>query len=432
MRTSSGLPKMPEPTGNGTRGVTLREMLDAREARASRQRELLRKYGKPLLCFTMNLAGPVKRGRLSDLAFQAALQSLRTQLGEALVCQELTEAAAGLEALLVCAMPAEELKALAMALEERRPAGRLYDLDVLLPEGGRLSREAPRPCLVCGGPAKACARSRAHGLEAVQAAADALLKEFAVEYLARLAVDALIWEVDLTPKPGLVDRHSTGAHRDMDLEMFYRSARCLQSYFKEAVTLGLEERNCAERLRQAGLRAERTMLETTGGVNTHKGAVYAFGLTLAALGGVLAEGGCLYTRAAALAAAVCPPDTPDAAARLRYGAGGARGEALTGFPNARRAQRILRAKGGDPFPALLTLLSQVEDANLLRRGGTEGLEFVQKEAASILAGPPEAYARRLSRLDDLCIERNLSPGGSADLLALAMLLDSTRMIWENL
>ena len=102
---------------------------------------------------------------------------------------------------------------------------------------------------------------------------------------------------------------------------------------------------------------------------------------------------------------------------------------FSAFPNARRAQAALRDRG--PFAALLTLLSQVEDANLLRRGGAEGLAFVRGQAASILAGPPELYVSRLRKLDGLCAARNLSPGGSADLLALARLLDSTRRIWET-
>lgn len=411
------------------REVTLQEMLDARETRASRQRQLLREYGKPLISFTMNLAGPVKRSRLSDLLFWTTLETLCETLGAALVYRELTDAAAGLEALLVCALPAEELKALAVGLEEARPAGRLCDLDVLAPGGDALSRERPRACLVCGGPAKACARSRAHGLEAVRAAADALLRDFTAEHLAALSVDALIWEVDLTPKPGLVDRRSAGAHRDMDLEMFHRSARCLRPYFRRAAALGLERRDCMPELQAAGRRAEAAMLACTGGVNTHKGAIYAFGLILASLGSVLAEGGDVYEQAAALAAAGLPPDTSDAAARRRYGAGGARAEALAGFPNARRAREVMER--GGPFAALLTLLSRVEDANLLRRGGTEGLAFVRGRAASLLAGAPELYAARLQELDGLCIEKNLSPGGSADLLALAKLLDSTRRIWET-
>ena len=115
--------------------VTLREMLAARENRAARQRQLLREYGDPLISFTMNLAGPVKRGRLSDLLFWTVLKSLEQALGNALVCRELTEASTGLEALLVCDLSAEKLKILAVELEEAWPAGRLCDLDVLTPEG---------------------------------------------------------------------------------------------------------------------------------------------------------------------------------------------------------------------------------------------------------------------------------------------------------
>ena len=89
----------------------------------------------------------------------------------------------------------------------------------------------------------------------------------------------------------------------------------------------------------------------------------------------------------------------------------------------------LREHGGDPFPALLTLLSQVEDTNLLYRGGTEGLAFVQREAAAILAGPPKAYIPRLEALDAACVQRNLSPGGCADLLALGLLLYRTEALW---
>ena len=175
------------------------------------------------------------------------------------------------------------------------------------------------------------------------------------------------------------------------------------------------------------------MLSATGGVNTHKGAIYAFGLMLAALGGVLTRGGDVFARAAALAAAGAPAPamTHGAQAKARYAAGGARAEAMAGFPHGQTAWSVLHQHSGDPLPALLTLLSQVEDTNLLYRGGREGLTFVQKEAAAILAGPPEAYIPRLEALDDACIARNLSPGGCADLLALGLLLYRTESIWRT-
>jgi len=405
------------------REVTLQEVLDAREARAASQKRLLGIYHKPLLGVTMNIAGPVKRSALSDFAFRDALEELRGRLGGAVLHEERTDAPAGLEAILVCGWEAEALKELAVELETARPAGRLYDLDVIGLDGEKLSRGAPRRCLVCGGPVGPCARSRAHGLDAVRAATGALLRENAAERLGELAVEALLEEVDLTPKPGLVDRRSNGSHRDMDRPLFHRSAQALAPYFRRAAELGLERRDCMAALQAAGLEAERAMLDATSGVNTHKGAIYACGILTAALASALVRGGDVFGTAADLARAGLPPaeDTHGARAKRLYGASGARGEALSGFPHVRRAAQVLRQKG--PHAALLTLLAEVEDTNLLHRGGPDGLRFVQERAASILAGPEAEYVSRLEELDDACIAKNLSPGGSADLLAAGMFLE---------
>ena len=410
--------------------ITLQEVLCARDLRAASQRRLLAAYGLPLLGFTMNIAGPVKRSRLGDFAFWEGLEALRRQLGGRVLHQEVTDRKTGLEALLVCSLPAEELKALAMDLESGSPAGRLCDMDVIAPDGGKLSRPAPRTCLVCGGPAAPCARSRAHGLPAVQEAAQALLEDFAAQRLAELAVQALLEEVDQTPKPGLVDRNNRGSHQDMDRDLFHRSARSLLPYFRRAVTLGLERADCMGPLQAAGLAAERVMLAKTGGVNTHRGAVYAFGLILAAMGSRLARGGDVFAGAAALAESGLPPaaGSHGQRARQRYGASGARGEALAGFPHARHAWAALARPGGRDA-ALLTLLAEVEDTNLLHRGGPEGLALVQSRARSILAASPPAYGEGLLELDRACIARNLSPGGSADLLALALFLGRTEAVW---
>lgn len=409
--------------------VTLQEVLDNREARAAEQMELLRRYRMPLLCVTMNIAGPVKQSGLIRFAFQEAVQPLRERLS--IVHEVLWDRRTGPEAFLVCGLTAAELKKIALDLENARPVGRLYDLDVLDTGGNKLSRPEPRTCLVCGGLAGPCARSRAHGLEIVRQATDALLRDFAADRLADLAVRSLLDEAELTPKPGLVDQNNSGAHSDMNLAMFQRSAQCLRPYFRRAAELGLERADCMQPLQAAGLAAEQTMLSATGGVNTHKGAVYAFGLLLAALGSCLRRGGDVFAAAAALAAAGRPPDgeTHGGRAAVQYGVPGARGEAMAGFPHARRACAVLQTRGA--LPALLTLLAGVDDTNLLHRGGRNGLLFVREQAQEILSGPEAAYAARLEELDKACMDRGLSPGGCADLLAAGMLLDRTRGIWES-
>lgn len=402
--------------------IILSQVLAARDARAAAQKRLLTAYGLPLLCLTLNIAGPVKRSPLADFLFRETLYGLRLRLGGALRWEESVSAPTGLEAVMVCALPAEELKALAMEQETAAPAGRLLDLDVIAPGGEKLSRAVPRTCLVCGGPAGPCARSRAHGLPAIQAATRALLEDFSADRLSRLAVEALAAEAELTPKPGLVDACNGGSHTDMDLPLLLRSAQTLAPYFRRAAALGLERADCMPALQEAGLTAEEEMLSATGGVNTHRGAIYAFGLLLAAMGSALARGGDVFAAAAALAAAGAPPD-PDShgsAVGRQFQVAGARGEAMAGFPSVRRALTAL-GEGG-PYKALLILLAETDDTNLLHRGGLEGLRFVQAEARRILACPPEAYRAQLEELDKLCIKKNLSPGGSADLLAAALFL----------
>ena len=95
------------------REITLQEVLDARENRASSQKRLLAQYGKPLLGLTMNIAGPIKRSALGDLLFRETLGELWERVGGAIVHEERLDAATGLEAILVCGLPAEEVKALA-------------------------------------------------------------------------------------------------------------------------------------------------------------------------------------------------------------------------------------------------------------------------------------------------------------------------------
>ena len=269
--------------------ITLEQVLLARDRRVLRQRELAARYGGTLLSFTMNIAGPVKDAPLVRLAFQAGLAALDRDLGQPLH-RELIQAPTGPEALLVYDRPAPWVKERCLLLEEREAVGRLYDLDVLSPEGEKLSRPQSRRCLICGGPVTVCSRSRAHGLAAIRARTRDILADFAAGHLSALARQALEDEVDLTPKPGLVDRRNTGAHDDMDRPLFHRSAQVLEPYFCRFVSLGMAGASPRE-LQSLGRQAEEAMLGATGGVNTHKGALYSFALLLSALGRCLAEGG---------------------------------------------------------------------------------------------------------------------------------------------
>ena len=401
--------------------ITLEQMLLARDRRASRQAALLSRYGRPVISFTMNIAGPVKDSPLIRYAFRSGLRQLEA-LPCAQLCREAIFEPTGPEALLVYeTQDARLLKAFCIRLESEGEAGRLFDLDVLDANGEKLSRETGRTCLVCGGPVSVCSRSRAHGLEAITARTGAILEAFAAETLGEMAENALLAEVHFTPKPGLVDEANNGAHRDMDVPLFERSAHALRPCFEEFVRLGLQGAAPAA-LQQAGVRAEQAMFAATGGVNTHKGAIYSGALLLHAAGRLLSgeEEGDLCELAAQTAAAI-PAPTGTHGAAVRAQCGGIRTEAVSGYPTAQAVLRQLRQSG--PLDALLLSMSRLDDSTLWHRGGAEGAQLVRSRAADILAAPASEREARTRRLDAELIERNLSPGGSADLLAMAFFLE---------
>lgn len=401
--------------------ITLEQMLLARDRRASRQTALLTRYGRPIISFTMNIAGPVKDSPLIRYAFRSGLRRLE-ELPYPPVCREIVFEPTGPEALLVYeTQDAQSLKSFCMGLESEREAGRLFDLDVLDVNGEKLSRDTSRTCLVCGGPVSVCSRSRTHGLEAITARTRTILEVFAAETLAEMAENALLAEVHFTPKPGLVDEANNGAHRDMNVPLFERSAHALRPCFEEFVRLGLQGASPAA-LQQAGVRAERVMFAATGGVNTHKGAIYSGALLLHAAGRLLSgeEGKGLCEMAAQTAAAIpAPTGTHGAAVRARCG--GIRAEAVSGYPTAQAVLAQLRRSG--PLDALLLSMTQLDDSTLWHRGGAAGAQLVRSRAADILAAPASEREKRTRQLDAELIGRNLSPGGSADLLAMAFFLD---------
>ncbi|MDV5138761.1 triphosphoribosyl-dephospho-CoA synthase CitG [Chimaeribacter arupi] len=271
------------------------------------------------------------------------------------------------------------------------------------------------------------------------------------EQLVQQMGEALLQEVMLTPKPGLVDKRNNGAHRDMNLGLFVRSIEALLSQMPRFYDLGFSTAALAPvqvlpMLRPLGLAGEAQMLRTTGGVNTHKGAIFAFGLLLAAAGRLtalqrplaqqpLCETVSHFCRGLVQRelGGITAPRTAGERLYQQHGLTGARGEAESGFHTVRSVAlptwRRMMAKTGQKEQAqlqvLLHLMAWNADTNLAARGGMAGLHYVQQQAQGLLwQGGVQAPdgAARLYALDDALIARHLSPGGSADLLAVTLFL----------
>lgn len=442
--------------------VTLMEMLNAREARAMRQQQLLEEYQLPVISFCLNIAGPVKNSPVLRRAFREGLERLACALLAArldVVAREEVDVPTGCEALWVVKGDGRAVKELCVELEDRDPLGRLFDLDVLDPVQGKWDRtqlgQPPRKCLVCGKEGKGCASRRLHTVEELQRATQAILENYFgkkdQQALGALAAKALLYEVCTTPKPGLVDRKNNGSHRDMDVFTFLDSTAALRPYFEEAVRLGRETRDLPPQetfrlLRQAGAEGERAMFRATGGVNTHKGAVFTLGTVCAAAGRLwTAEGFSKDLEATlalceAMSAQVVQEDfdtirregahTTGQRLYLEHGLEGIRGELAQGLPAvAKIGLPTLRARlaAGDSLEqagvqVLLALMAQVVDTNLIARGGLEGQQWAMEQAKA-LTGGRAATREELEELDEVFMERNLSPGGCADLLAITYFLE---------
>lgn len=449
--------------------VSLMEMLDARERRVQHQQALLAQYHKPLICFTMNIAGPVKNSPLIRRGFARGQQLLCQQFFRAKLTPLYADsscAATGCEAFYALDADPLTLKKLTTDIEDATPLGRLFDMDVLRPDGVKVDREElhlpGRTCLLCGGPAKVCSSRRVHTVAELQARTKAILTEaigaLDAAAIAQQAVRAILYEVATTPKPGLVDRLNSGSHKDMDFFTFMDSAASLYPYFEACARAGqaTAERPAEETfaaLRPLGYEAEGEMLEATGGVNTHKGAIFSIGITCAALGrlerALWAYPARVLAEVAAMTRGLTERDfagvtvenavTTGQKLYVKYGITGVRGQVEAGLPAVlHHGLPVLEeglAKGYDinrsGCGALLAILVNSTDTNIIARSSREVQCRLVEELRAFLEKTPYPDAFALAMLDDGFTAANLSPGGSADLLALTYLLHFFKTEAEN-
>lgn len=275
------------------------------------------------------------------------------------------------------------------------------------------------------------------------------------QYISELAVKSMLFEVSATPKPGLVDRHNAGAHKDMNFYTFMESCAALGHTFYRCGQIGHEFqgetlKELMNALRPVGVEAEKRMFKATKGINTHKGLIFSLGIIAAAAGLQYRETQRLPLDIDELCnkikemtrgiverelAVRKTDDSLTYGEKLyqRYGIKGIRGEVESGFHTVRtHALPILQqliSRDQDINDALVQVLLHLmvvtEDSNVLGRHDWETLEYVKSSARRVLAIGgifSEEGRKKIIEMDRDFIRRNISPGGSADLLAVALML----------
>jgi holo-ACP synthase/triphosphoribosyl-dephospho-CoA synthase len=276
------------------------------------------------------------------------------------------------------------------------------------------------------------------------------------------AVWAMMTEAAITPRPGLVDRANSGAHRDMDFFTFIDSVSILLPWFRSCALVGFDSGVTEflsghgpspdevspvalfEVLRPPGKMAEVFMKKATGGVNTNRGYIFSLGILSAAYGrlcrsvekpglaGVLEFSKAMTRTLGEDFSRSCKEPSHGEAAYAQTGIQDIRGEVIRGFPSVtEHALPLLRnllnagcSLNDAGTAAFLNLLAHTEDTNFIHRGGVEALRSIQQELRSFLITDPdmEAIREKAATMDKEFITKNLSPGGSADLLGTAFFL----------
>ena len=448
--------------------VSLEEILNARENRVKIQQKMLQKAPTCLLSFTLNIPGPVKVFPYTKWAYEVGSSIISK--GVSLLNGDVLEQfeaknETGWEGFFALNLPPEEIKTYLLEQEEHHPLGRLFDFDVLRTDGSKLSRQElgfpERTCLLCGNPAFLCGRSRTHSAQELLAKEIELMENFFISRLSNhiglLMQKALFCEVNTSLKPGLVDRLHNGSHKDMGLSTFIKSAYSLSDYFCQCVKEGLSC-DCSkkdlpllfQKLRSIGKQAEKTMLFATQGINTHKGIIFSGGILCGAIGYYISTNSrdissenflsslseiCRYMLPALLNDYLTltqnTAKTNGEKLYLEYKITGIRGEAKEGFPHLFNTgfplfQAVLKEDFTLWQAGLITLLHYIaytEDTNLIIRSDYQLACKIQKDLQKFLNHA--TYEEQLSilpKLDDFFVSQNISPGGSADMLALTYFL----------
>lgn len=274
------------------------------------------------------------------------------------------------------------------------------------------------------------------------------IKKYAAEEVVDLAVKAMLYEVSISPKAGLVTRNSNGSHKDMNFYTFLESSFALRKYFldcfRHSEKYKFESEEFFKELRNLGKEAEINMLKATNAINTHKGTIFSMGILISVISQCMKEDKLNLLKIIDRIKKMCKPLEDELGLSLQNTSGekiyqkykikGARGLALEGYSivlddGIKKIYNL--EKDLDLEIAFIMLLfyymSILDDTNIIARSNIETLEKVRKKSEKLYKKNLEELNEikikiDMSVLNEYFIEKNISPGGSADLLILTIFI----------
>jgi triphosphoribosyl-dephospho-CoA synthase len=430
--------------------IRQRDFVDMRDRRQRAIDRLVRQAAatgsESVLVIGVNVPGPSKyRPGLSNL-LRGTLDSLCSTAGLKLLFSQ--RDLLGPFHIGYCKMPPLDAKRAALAVEAAGPAARLLDIDVYRADGSQVNRTElcllPRPCLLCAEPARECILLRRHSNAQLLEQVDLLLRPFVPfpryvlpeRLMNNLRMGALR-ELELTPKPGLVDRHDSGSHTDLSYHEMRASADLLPLYFDDILGCHQERRPLRDFV-QAGINAENRMIRKIRS-NAHRGYIFLSGLVLMAAFACEGRVDLLRKEISKIAGGFFTQfksaDSQGASMRNRHGLGGIRMEAEKGLPAVFEygwpMYREALDAGWSPehagFYLMAVLMQRLEDSTAVHRCGLEGLSRLREDGSRLQIAleqqqPPEPM---LAALNHEYCKTGLTMGGVADCMALTFALQDT-------
>lgn len=409
------------------------DILAAREQRSNYVLKLAQT--SDVITVKANVPGSDKRAKESFLIVRFLTNRiLETFAGHAIIL----DGADGMCAVLpVCG---ENLKLEAMAIEESSSIGRYADIDVYPKCGSHsISRGYMRKCYLCEEAAFVCARRCKHTAQELLDALKNGTRESCFAYLYSVLEQSLRAELNLEDKFGLVTPTSQGSHNDLNYAIMLKSQNAIIPHLIRAFWIGFDADNpdnLLDMLRPVGREAEKAMFASVG-TNTYKGFIYVAGIILASVGYVLSTGSGEYGQIFTTVRRICKGVTRELdgegssfgmqAYRL-YKFTGVRGHAESGFDTVRKAEEIIDSNLSREslLKALTYIVGDIEDTVLLKRSGSLQRYLYFKNA---IVSVDVKNEKQLKLLNEECIENGISIGGSADVLAAAILLKKLKTLW---
>lgn len=424
-------------------------ILDAREKRANHIIELMNEYQNySILIMKANVLGIDKNPKNMVFICRYYGELIDKTFNNNILISKQVKSLDGDYMYYVIKESGNVVKEKTILIEEKNILGRLIDIDVY--DKHAITRKdlkcEMRKCLICNNNAHICSRSKAHSDNEVSNKINKMCNDFLTDLILNKTISSIYYELDLYPKFGLVSRHDSGCHTDMDSNTFVASIFALEPYLKEFILYGVNNEDDPLKLQEIGIKAESAMFKATRNVNTHKGLIFALGVFLPALTKAILNQDDIediMNEIKYVSNVVIGEYYKDVIKKEKKSHGdeiylshsfkGIRGEALNGFNIIFDTPDYIDRPSINKFHEyLIHFMSILDDTTIVHKTNIETLLEVKSTFTDIVNDGGYTNNETLVKsISDDYIKRSISPGGSADLLVLKILFEELKYLLKK-